>query len=238
MPQPNSILVPCPVCHALFQTWPGVIRKGGGKFCSQKCYWTTVKPQRATLIPCACRHCGREFQVRESAVNRGGGQFCSRTCGAIGRGRDWIPSDQERLWATIRRTEAGCMVRAESGYTRITTDDGRVLYAHEFAWEIANGCRVSEGLEILHSCDNPPCINPDHLSADTHLANMLDAANKGRMAHGERSGAHLLTDLQVLEIRRLRQEAGMKYRDLSARFGVSVTAIAHIVCRRTWRHLP
>lgn len=52
--------------------------------------------------------------------------------------------------------------------------------AHRFAWEIANAEALRPDDVILHSCDNPPCVNPAHLSKGTHVENMADMVTKGR----------------------------------------------------------
>lgn len=71
----------------------------------------------------------------------------------------------------------GARTTAGYGERRV---DGEVRYAHRVAWEEAHG-PIPDGLEVLHLCDNPPCINLDHLVLGTHAANMYDAASKGRM---------------------------------------------------------
>ena len=53
------------------------------------------------------------------------------------------------------------------------------VYAHRFAYESVNG-PIAKGLEICHKCDNPACVNPDHMLVGTRLANMRDMASKGR----------------------------------------------------------
>lgn len=61
---------------------------------------------------------------------------------------------------------------------------GSVKSAHRYSFELHKG-PIPEGLEILHSCDNRRCINPDHLRAGTHKENMHEAANRGGIRRGE-----------------------------------------------------
>lgn len=58
--------------------------------------------------------------------------------------------------------------------------EGRIQGAHRVAWQIANGKSIPESLMILHKCDNPPCVNPNHLTIGSHADNMEDARVKGR----------------------------------------------------------
>lgn len=56
---------------------------------------------------------------------------------------------------------------------------GKVIGSHRASWEIHNG-PISKGMSVLHHCDNPPCVNPDHLFIGTHTDNMRDCISKGR----------------------------------------------------------
>ena len=62
-------------------------------------------------------------------------------------------------------------------------DGEKVVRAHRFSYEIHKGM-LQEGKIIMHSCDNPVCVNPDHLSVGTQSENMKDCAAKGRRKPG------------------------------------------------------
>lgn len=98
-------------------------------------------------------------------------------------------------------------------------------YAHRRSWEIYKG-PIPDGLEVLHKCDNPPCVNPDHLFLGTQQDNIDDADKKGRLLRGERHGNAKLTNVQVDEIRRL---IPLKtQRVIAAQFGVTRQTISDI----------
>ena len=57
--------------------------------------------------------------------------------------------------------------------------EGRTVGAHRWAYENHTGEKIPEGMEILHQCDNPPCVNPRHLRVGTHLENMREVRERG-----------------------------------------------------------
>lgn len=131
----------------------------------------------------------------------------------------------------------GC--RIDGKYGRISKDGVR-LYTHRVAWELANG-PIPEGMFVLHSCDNPPCCRPVHLHLGTQLDNMRERDERGRnggyKCRGERSVKAKLTREQVLEIRARRDTERISYSRLGKEYGVGTETIAHIIQRRTWRHI-
>jgi hypothetical protein len=80
-----------------------------------------------------------------------------------------------------------------NGYVQVDTRDNgtkRRVYAHRLAYELVHG-PIPAGLSVLHSCDNPRCVNPAHLSVGTQRDNVHDAIRKGRFHAHYRSGARL-----------------------------------------------
>lgn len=105
--------------------------------------------------------------------------------------------------------------------------------AHRAAWMLVNG-PIPEGLDICHSCDNPPCVNPAHLFPGTAKDNLGDAAAKDRTPYGIRNGSHKLAEAEVEAIRQ-RYATGERQVDLAAAFGVSQMQISRIVRGEQWR---
>jgi hypothetical protein len=108
------------------------------------------------------------------------------------------------------------------------------LYAHRLSYEIHNG-PIPEGLCILHSCDNPLCVNPAHLRVGTMADNMKDCVKRGRRPRGEKCSYAKLTQSSVDLIRRQARN-GIPQKTLATQFGVSKSLICQIVNRKVWTH--
>lgn len=114
--------------------------------------------------------------------------------------------------------------------------------AHRYAWELLRG-PLPQGKCLLHHCDNPPCVNPDHLYIGDRRDNTRDRVKRGRHARGEATRRNKLTAEQVQEIRaRFRKEGGRRQsrsnaRELAAEYDVTTLAVNAIIAGRTWRHL-
>jgi hypothetical protein len=128
----------------------------------------------------------------------------------------------------------------QKGYGRFWI--GQALHgAHRTAWELAFGS-IPEGWHILHHCDNPGCVRPDHLFLGTNSINVADRNAKGRArgcveAAGETHPKTTLTTEQAQEIRAHPGGRGY-YRKLAAKYGVTIQTVYNIRSRKTWKHLP
>jgi len=108
--------------------------------------------------------------------------------------------------------------------------------AHRIAWELKNNGPVPDGQCVLHHCDNPPCVNPNHLFLGTNAANMLDMVEKDRQARGEQHGESKLTEVDVRQIRRW-YDAGMTKTEIAKKFGVSRSTIYRALSGVNWKHV-
>ena len=97
---------------------------------------------------------------------------------------------------------------------------------------------ISKKLKACHKCDNPSCVNPDHLFAGTMADNQSDMARKGRARHGEARPGALLTDAIVLELRRRYATENITHRELAEQVGVNENTVRCAIIGRTWRHVP
>lgn len=125
--------------------------------------------------------------------------------------------------------------RSPLGYGRINIG-GRSANAHAVVLELSVGPRPGAWYGSLHSCDNPPCVNPRHLRWGTAAENRQDQVDRDRFAKGEKQAGALLTEAGVRLVRQL-TALGFRQVDLASAFGVSRTAIGDAVAGRRWAWL-
>lgn len=108
------------------------------------------------------------------------------------------------------------------GYARMEKKTWR---AHRLAWAIAN--ERAPQLNVLHSCDNPPCCNPNHLREGTQKENIQECVSKGRF-HGKLS-------IEIARAIRSRfAEGGVAKRALGREYGISLAEVRRILNNESW----
>jgi hypothetical protein len=132
----------------------------------------------------------------------------------------WTASVRGGCYGTIRAVKHGC---------------ARMRRASHIAWELYRG-PIPEGAHVLHHCDTPACVNPEHLFLGDHAGNMADRDAKGRTAKGEDGGGAKLSEKKARAILALRGR-GLSQNRVAAEFGVRQSQISRIWHGKRWAHL-
>lgn len=148
------------------------------------------------------------------------------------------PSKVKFYRHTFLPNENGCMLwkglaskKGLSGYGKIRIKGGKQIAAHRFSYEIHYG-KIPNGLHVLHKCDIPRCVAPDHLFLGTVRDNALDKYAKNRGVHhlGEDNPRAKFSNKDIPEILALREQ-GWYLRKIAKHFGVAYNTIWKIVKR-------
>lgn len=185
-----------------------------------------------------CRECDNKVAPRRS--------YCSPECiGAMRRrvhAEKMYRSPEERLWSRVSKLPSGCWewqgYRMPFGYGQMGIGK-RLVLTHRLAWELTNG-PIPDGLVLRHSCDNPPCVNPGHLSLGTQQDNVNDMVQRNRGARLFDLPQTVLSDEDVATIRReyfCERGPGIwgavsNSGELAERYGVTKYHITEIVAGR------
>lgn len=114
---------------------------------------------------------------------------------------------------------------------------GKSWRAHRLAWHVHKGIPVPDQLFVCHHCDNPACVNPDHLFLDTHRGNMTNMRLKGRQHGsemlGESNGQAKLDAEKVLQI--LKDQRTQK--QIADEFGIHQSNVYLIKSGKGWNHV-
>jgi hypothetical protein len=111
------------------------------------------------------------------------------------------------------------------------------MSAHRFSYQVFKG-EIPDDMFVCHKCDNPKCINPNHLFLGTRQDNVDDREAKGRnkIQSGENHGKSKLTEEQVLLIRQLKID-GIKRNGIQKQTGISSILIKEVLLYRTWKNI-
>lgn len=155
---------------------------------------------------------------------------------------DWFEA-REFLNSSILTPPPSCIEwpykRMRSGYGKINVGVNDERLVHRYAYELVHGA-VSTDFDICHTCDNPPCFNPNHLFVGTRLDNVTDCIQKNRFIYPHTPS--VLSSEQAKEIRETfvikpkgKRGHGLKY--FAEKYGVSMGTISAIVHNRSWKGL-
>ena len=156
-------------------------------------------------------------------------------------------ADKTRFYArTLLPNENGCMIwvgsKIVSGYGQLCKyrEKPRSILAHRFSYQLHH-TDFNRKLCVLHRCDTPSCVAPEHLFLGTPMDNSNDKISKGRANNcnprpGQENPASKLNDDDVREIKRLLSD-GAKGIPLAKKFGVTRQTISAIKHNRRWSHV-
>jgi len=144
----------------------------------EKIGYLTVLGTKKGLYECECE-CGQKTHVK-------GGYLVQKrvfSCGCRSNPHKdrYLEYFKEKFWGNVQKTASGCwewLGNKRNGYGRVGYK-GKLHTCTRVAWEWVNG-KIPEGMFICHKCDNPPCINPEHLFLGNRTQNIRDCFAKGR----------------------------------------------------------
>lgn len=198
---------------------------------------------------CRLAGCNRVMKARKLC---GTHYMRQRRHGDPGEAAIWSPGQglAARFWAKVNKNgpipsacpELGrCWVwtaaAKEGGYGVMRPEGqrtGPTVKVHRVSLILAG--RDPGESDVLHACDNPPCVNPAHLRPGTDADNMRDALSRNRIPVGSQRRTAKLTEAKVREIWQL-IDSGSAIRYIAARFEVAPATVYHIRRGETWRHV-
>lgn len=145
---------------------------------------------------------------------------------------------ETRFWSKVNKTKS-CWLweanKATNGYGMFK-HDGKMRLAHRHSYEMNVG-KIPDGLCVLHKCDVPACVNPDHLFLGSHKDNAKDKVAKGRHRWGEmRGGTNPAAKLSTDDVLAIRSDNRVQ-RLIAQQYGVRQTLVSAIKLRQIWRHV-
>lgn len=193
----------------------------------------------------ACSHdgCSRPAEARGMCNTH---YMQQRRAGLLPVGKRKPASAIDRFWRQVNKTDS-CWewtgaAKSKKGYGQIGLGGrgAKQELVHRFSYLINKG-PIPDGLVVMHACDNPKCVNPEHLSLGTASDNIRDAVAKGRwksvppLVCGEKQHSSKLT---TEDVKYIRDNLDVPSKTLAVKYGVNIASIQKVRGRKTWKHIP
>lgn len=147
---------------------------------------------------------------------------------------------REKIWIEkVKKTErywlwTGNLLQKEKRpYGRIMIDGVRYS-AHRLSYEMYKGDIPSKDMFICHTCDNPRCVNPDHLFLGSIYDNIMDCIAKNRHTKAAKHGSRRFSPEDILEMRRIYNDGEMNQREIAELYGIQRSYCTRIINRTCW----
>lgn len=196
---------------------------------------SAVGRSRNVLWTCQC-DCGKICEKLGPLLRNGHTKSC-------GCGKTWVWKDHvAAFWKNVDKTGTcwlwtGDLNNHGYGVFYRMMPGSRKIFAHRNSW-ILHFSEIPSSAKVLHKCDTPACVNPDHLFLGSQRDNIQDMLNKGRNntannLKGEDCKHAKLTEKQVMEIRRSEDSL----RIVADQYGISKATASNIRRRNIWKHV-
>ena len=192
---------------------------------------------------CSMEECDRPVKgkgycnLHYKRVWRYGSPFITKHNFGIGK------TPEERFWSRVDKTsglgptgecwEWQGKITHHFGYGKVTIN-GNTEMVHRAAWILSKG--IYPRLFILHSCDNPRCVNPAHLREGTKKDNSQDAIKRNRMPIGAQRPNAILNDAKAHRIKVLRGQ-GVKLKQIAVLLDIAEHLVVGVIYGKSWRHV-
>lgn len=193
-----------------------------------------------------CKLCGKEYNSKPFLIKNGKSKYCSKLCYYEDRKSSYL----DRFFKKIEKTKSCWIWKGgldKDGYGQFNFKENNInnhVRSHRFSYFLHKG-EIPINMNILHKCDNPKCVNPDHLFIGTTQDNVNDRQRKGRsyngdnllkiIKRGEENNMSKLKEKDIIEIRKL--SATLKQNKIAKMFNVERHTIHKITSYKTWKHV-
>lgn len=179
-----------------------------------------------------CNLCGKIYEAKIWYVARNENIFCSRHCAQKSHAKR---NTEEQFWQRVEiKRPDDCWLftgrKNQDGYGQIAYQC-KTQNANRVSYIIANG-PIPKGMVVMHTCDNPPCVNPKHLKIGTQQQNIEDMVSKGRNRNGGGGAQNVLSVLTADQRAEIRKKfTGIKGQKsaMALEYGCCVQTICNVL---------